>query len=73
MALLCSGWFPTHLVSECPNSVSSDETSRIIPIKLGFVSCRCRGMLSAWCSTVLSKTDPHLVLETGKGELSSKS
>lgn len=35
MALFCSGWLPTHLVSECPNSVSSDETSRIIPISWG--------------------------------------
>lgn len=61
-----------HLVPECPNPVSLDATSRIIPANLGFVSCRCVGMLSAWLSTVLSKTDPCLVLETGMGNFCPK-
>lgn len=60
------------LWSQCPNPVSLDEISPIIPANLGVVSCRCRGMRSAWLSTALSKTDPHLVLETGMGKLSPK-
>lgn len=72
MALPCSAWLPAHLVSGCPNPVSLDEISQIIPANLRFVSCHSVGMLSAWLSTALSKTDPHLVFEAGMGELSSK-